>query len=73
MKWSLKFLQLGEKDMAQLERDLDADFVAVTLLDPADNTVKTGRYYCSSVNHGVQRYIGGETVYDGVSVNLIER
>ena len=30
-------------------------------------------YYTSTINEGVQRYIGGETVYDGVTFNITER
>lgn len=72
-KWTVSFLRLDETVMSRLVADLDADFVAITMLDSKLNRPVTMTYYCSTINEGVQRYIGGRTVYDGVTFNLIER
>lgn len=76
-KWTVTFLRLNETQMAQLMSDLKArrktPFVEITLLDAISNTNTSRSYYYSSVNQGVQRYIGGETVYDGVTFNITER
>jgi hypothetical protein len=72
-KWTVSFLRLDETVMSRLVADLDADFVAITMLDSKLNRPVTRTYYCSTINEGVQRYIGGRTVYDGVTFNLIER
>jgi hypothetical protein len=73
LKWTVSFLRLDEAVMSQLTTDLDADFVSITMLDSKLNRHVTRTYYCSTINEGVQRYIGGRTVYDGVTFNLIER
>lgn len=72
-KWTLTFLRLTAAVLKQLHADLDAEFVHVTMLDPATNTHKEKEYYCATLNYGVQRYAGDETVYDGVTFNLTER
>lgn len=73
LKWTVSFLRLDEAVMAQLSADMDADFVSITLLEAKANRQITRSYYSSTINQGVQRYIGGRTVYDGVTFNLIER
>ena len=73
LKWTVSFLRLDEGIMAQLLADMDADFVQITMLEAKANRHITRTYYCSTINEGVQRYIGGKTVYDGVTFNLIER
>ncbi len=73
LKWTVSFIRLDEAIMAQLASDMDADYVSVTMLDPMSNRPITRTYYCSTVNAGVQRYLDGRTVYDGVTFNLIER
>lgn len=72
-KWTLSFLRLDETTVKQLHADMDADFVHVTLLDPATGTHTEKEYYCSTINYGIQRYAGDKTVYDGVTFNLTER
>ena len=73
LKWTVSFLRLDEAVMSQLSADMDADFVSITMLEAKSNRHVTRTYYCSTINEGVQRYIGGRTVYDGVTFNLIER
>lgn len=73
LKWTVSFLRLDEEIMSQLSADMDADFVSITMLEAKANRHITRTYYCSTINEGVQRYIGGRTVYDGVTFNLIER
>lgn len=72
-KWTVSFNRLNEAIMAQLEKDMDAEFVQVTMLDAKENRYIERTYYCSTINEGVQRYIGGQTVYDGVTFNITER
>lgn len=73
LKWTVSFLRLDEDTMSQLSADMDADFVSITMLEAKANRQITRTYYCSTINEGVQRFIGGKTVYDGVTFNLIER
>lgn len=73
MKWTVSFNRLPASVLAQLELDMDSDFVSVTMLDAKENRHIARTYYCSTINEGVQRYIGGETVYDGVTFNITER
>lgn len=72
-KWTVSFNRLSGEVLSQLEKDMDADFMRVTLLDAKENRYVERSYYSSTINEGVQRYIGGETVYDGVTFNLTER
>ena len=75
VKWTVSFERLDEAVMAQIEQDMYADdnYVTVIMLDPKQNRYVERTYYCSTINEGVQRYIGGRTVYDGVTFNLTER
>lgn len=73
VKWTVSFLRLDEEVMAQLEADMDSDYVKITMLDAKVNRYVERSYYCSTINEGVQRYIGGRTVYDGVTFNITER
>ena len=74
-KWTVSFNRLDEAVMQQLESDLYAtdNYISVTMLDAKQNRYVTRSYYCSTVDEGVQRYIGGRTVYDGVTFNITER
>lgn len=72
-KWTVSFNRLSGETLSQLERDMDAEFVRVTMLDAKENRHVERSYYTSTITEGVQRYIGGETVYDGVTFNLTER
>lgn len=72
-KLSVSFLRLDEDMMEQLEQDMWPEYVSVTTLDPRTNSQVTRSYYTSTINNGVQRYIGGHTVYDGVSFDITER
>lgn len=72
-KWTVSFNRLDSTVMAQLEKDMDADYVKITMLDAKENRHIERTYYSSTINEGVQRYIGGQTVYDGVTFNITER
>ena len=72
-KWTVTFLRLDETIMAQLLQDMDNQYVSVTLLDAKQNRPIQRSYYSSTINQGVQRYIGGQTVYDGVTFDITER
>lgn len=72
-KWSLTFLRLSAEEVVQLHADMDADYLHITMLDPETNTQKEKEYYNSTINYGIQRYVGDKTVYDGVAFNITER
>ena len=72
-KWTVSFLRLSSAIMAQLMSDMNADYVNITILNAATNSYTTDTYYCSTINQGVQRFIGGDTVYDGVTFSITER
>lgn len=72
-KRTISFLRLNAKIMMQLLADMDADYVSITLLFPQTDTQMERVYYCSTINCGIQRKMGGGTVYDGVTFNITER
>lgn len=73
IKIAVAFNRIGAATLAQIESDMDADYVNVTFLDAKTNSTTTSSFYCSTINEGVQRCIGGEACYDGVTFNLTER
>ena len=73
-KWAVTFLRLDEDVMAQLMTDMKKpEYVSIRLLDPDENRYIERPYYTATINKGVQRYIGGHTVYDGVTFSITER
>lgn len=74
-KWSVTFGRLDAKTMMQLENDMygGKDYISITLLDARVNRGVISSYYFSTINEGVQRSIKGETYYDGVTFDIIER
>lgn len=72
-KWTVSFLRLNENQMRQLIQDMDSTYVQITLLDAKTNTHAQKTYYCSTINQGIQHSFNGQTVYDGVTFNIIER
>ena len=72
-KWTVSFNRLSGGILAVLEQDIEPEYIKVTMLDAKENRHIERSYYTSTINEGVQRYIGGETVYDGVTFNLTER
>lgn len=74
-KWTVSFLRLDEDIMKQLYADMYAqqNYVSVIMLDARTNRHLEKTYYCSTINEGIQRYVGGRTVYDGVTFNITER
>lgn len=76
-KWTLKFLDLDEKVMSRLLKDMHANhnYVKATFLDAETNKHLTKTYYCATINKGVQRYNRVEkyTFYEGVTFSLTER
>lgn len=73
LKYSVSFLRLPAYVLQQLEADMDAEFIEVTLLEARTNSQVTRTYYTSTINEGVQRAIDGETFYDGVAFDITER
>lgn len=73
LKWTVTFNRLDAAVLSQIESDLNAEFVKIKLLEALSNRYVTRSYYCSTINEGVQRYVGGKTVYDGVTFNITER
>ena len=73
LKYSVSFLRLPADVLMQLENDMDAPFINVTLLEAKSNRHVTRVYYTSTINEGVQRAIDGETFYDGVAFDITER
>lgn len=73
-KNTVSFLRLSSTVMAQLLTAMYAvnDTVQITLLDAKTNRVVTRTFYCSTINKGIQHYIGGDTVYDGVTFEITE-
>jgi hypothetical protein len=75
LKWTVSFNRMNAQTLKAIEADMYADdnYVSVTLLEAQTDRYVTRTYYASTINEGVQRYIGGETVYDGVTFNITER
>lgn len=72
-KWSISFNWLDEDVMQQLRTDMNNEYLTVTVLDSLTNAQATKTVYTSTINEGVQRYIDGHTVYDGVAFEITER
>lgn len=73
LKYSVSFLRLPADILRQLETDMDALYIEITLLEAKSNRQVTRTYYTSTINEGVQRAINGETFYDGVAFDITER
>lgn len=75
LKWTVTFNRMDAATLKALEDDLyaDSNYVSVTLLEAGLNRYVTRSYYTSTITEGTQRYLGGETVYDGVTFNITER
>ena len=73
VKYDVTFLRMGSALARQLINDINKQYITVTLLDAKTNTQSTKTYYTSTINVGVQRYVGGDTVYDGISFSITER
>lgn len=75
LKWTVTFNRMDAATLKALEDDLyaDSNYVSVTLLEAGLNRYVTRSYYTSAITEGTQRYLGGETVYDGVTFNITER
>ena len=75
LKWEVSMLRLTDTQIMQLEEDLyrEGNYVTITLLEARTNTRVARSYYHSTINEGIQRYIGGRTVYDGVAFNITQR
>lgn len=72
-KWTVTFERLNETVAAQLLNDMWPQYVSITMLDAKENQYIEREYYCSTINEGIQRYIGGQTMYDGITFNITER
>lgn len=74
-KWTVTFIRLPLVILNAIEADLYAveNYVTATFLEASTNSYVTRTYYVSTINEGVQRYIGGETVYDGATFDMTER
>lgn len=72
-KWTVTFTLMGESIASQLLNDMWPQYVSITMLDAKENRYIEREYYCSTINEGIQRYIGGQTMYDGITFNITER
>jgi hypothetical protein len=72
-KWSVSFLWLSESIMRQLRTDMNNEYVTIMVLDSLTNTQVTKTGYCSTINEGIQRYVNGQTIYEGVAFDITER
>lgn len=73
MKYSVQFNRMDAATLKQLENDMSGTYVKVTLLEGKTNRHVTRNYYTSTINEGVQRFVEGETYYDGVAFDITER
>lgn len=71
-KWTVTFNPLDETTASQLLKDMWPETVDITTLDAKENKYIERTYYCSTINEGVQRYIGGQTIYEGITFNITE-
>ena len=73
LKWSVTFLRMDAETLARLESDMNSEFVRITLLEAKTGNYVERNYYTSTINEGVQRMVGGQIFYDGVSFDITER
>ena len=73
--WEAQFDRLPSAVMSLLLTKIEQlgnSTVSITAVDAETNTRKTKRYYYSSFPKGVQRYVNGDTVYDGATWSIVE-
>lgn len=74
-KWSFKFLDMPSKVMSNFLKTYysSGDYTKIQVLDAMENRYITKTFYSSSINKGVQRWNGHDTIYQGVNFNATER
>lgn len=74
-KWTVSFLRLNSSTMSSLLNAMYAtkNYVKIVILDAKTNKHITRTFYCSLINKGIQHYIDGDTVYDGVTFDITEQ
>ena len=72
-KWNISFLWLTEAVMMQLRQDMNNEYIFIMVLDSLTNSYVTKECYSSTINEGIQRYVNGQTIYEGVNFDVTER
>ncbi|ADY54719.1 hypothetical protein Sgly_0353 [Syntrophobotulus glycolicus DSM 8271] len=72
-KIELAFGLLTREQLSQVLNLVAPVFFTVEYVDPQDNAIKTGTFYCGDRSAGGLRYKNGRMSWKGIKFNLIER
>jgi hypothetical protein len=72
-KIELSWKYLDKDQLAQVLNAVSPVFFEVTYIDPQDNGIMTGTFYCGDRKCGMLDYKNGVPRYKDVQFNLIER
>jgi hypothetical protein len=72
-KIELSWKYLDKDQLAQVFTAVSPVFFEVTYVDPQDNGIRTGSFYCGDRKCGMFDFKNGVPRYKDVSFNLIER
>lgn len=72
-KLFLTYSFVTEEDASQILKAVAPTYYNVTYLDPQDNQMKSGSFYCGDRELGVVDYYDGVARFKELSFNLIER
>ena len=75
LTWEVSMIRIPEAVAWLLFKVLNAEYYKAITLHPGKNVQEQREYYTSTIVFGSQRYIKSkkETVYDGVTFQMIER
>ena len=72
-KIELSWNYLSKDDLSRVLRLVSSVFFTVEYIDPQDNVIKTGTFYCGDRTAGALDYRNGVMRYKDIKFNLIER
>lgn len=72
-KLQCEFVPLDPEDTALLDNAVSRPFFRVTYEDPTSGRMVSKTMYAGDATYPIYTYANGQTIYDGVGVDLIEQ
>lgn len=72
-KLELAWKNLSAEETSKLLKLVSTVFFNVSYIDPQDNSMRTGTFYCGDRTIGMLGFLNGKVYYKDVKFNLIER
>lgn len=72
-KLELNWLFLTRSEVSQILKAVSPVFFSVKYMDPEDDVMKTGTFYCGNRSTGMIDFRNGVPRYKDVKFNLVER